>query len=346
MTRLSQKLKTHFDEANSRYIQIDNINEVIASKFNDFDLRNHINQKVNRILNIGIGNGLELIALYKIYKKEKTEIIGVDVSSASIKLAKDLLIKNKIDPRRVEMVNCSAINLSFPDEYVDIVFMNSLLHEVFSYSPNGENAWELAIKEACRVLTAGGILYIEDFAGVNETGKVDIVFKTNFARKFYEYFRNEYRLFRTWGKTHQGLFSKERKRIIENLPVLDETKNSVLLGSALALELLTHFKIFNNDFNKGLTVLGDTEWIEINERYYLSAGGVRGPLGTSDYIERVLDIANRDIRFQIEALESHEIERKNFLEDIKKHFSAHNETGNDFIQFSSKKMKIMFRKVA
>lgn len=132
----SGKLKTHLNRANSRYIQLNNINEIIASKYNDFYLNDYIGKKPKRILNIGIGNGLELITLYKIYKEE-VKIIGIDVSTTSIDLAKNLIAENKIDPKQIELIICNASNLSFPDKYFDIVFMNSLLHEVFSYSPNG-----------------------------------------------------------------------------------------------------------------------------------------------------------------------------------------------------------------
>lgn len=346
MIGLSEKLKKHLDKANFRYIQISNINEIIASKYSDFSLQNHVDRKVNRILNIGIGNGLELVALYRIYKKERAEIIGVDVSPISIKLARDLLIKNKIDPLRVKLVVCNATKLPFPDEYIDIVFMNSLLHEVFSYSPNGKKDWESAIKEACRVLAPGGLLYIEDFAAPNEAGYVKIILKSELARNFYEYFRNEYRSFKSWGKIHAKLFSKDRKLIAKNMPILKTPENSILLGSALALELLTHFKIFANDLNSKLTFLGDKEWIEINERYYPSADGIKDLTGIDRYIQKVLNVVNKDLNSgrQLNCLEFYVTERANFLKDIRKHFSAYTEKRKDFIPFSSKKMKILFKK--
>ena len=159
----SNRLKNHFDLANSRYTQLKNIDDIIASKFNDFNLRNYAEPGFTKILNIGIGNGLELITLRKIYSEDRIKIIGIDISPTSIDLTKNLLSKHSIDPCQVELVTCNAKSLPFPNKYVDIIFMNSLLHEVVSYSKNWGEAWESAIHEAYRVLTPGGLLYIEDF---------------------------------------------------------------------------------------------------------------------------------------------------------------------------------------
>lgn len=347
MTKLSKKTIFHFDQANMRYTQLKKIDEIVTLKCHDFNLRDYANPEFNMILNIGIGNGLELIALHKIYKDDQIKIIGVDISPTSIELTKDLLLKNSINPHQVELVHCNATRLPFPNQYVDIIFMNSLLHEVISYSTDWEKAWESAIYEAYRVLNPGGLLYIEDFTAFNINGNVRIFFKTEFARQFYKYYRNEYRSFKSWGEGHIKLFTRDRELIINNLPDLKRSEDSVLLGSALALELLTHFKIFSNDFKNGLAVLGDREWIEINERYYLSSDGVQSLIGTDEYVNKILNVVNNNKKLcgQLKTLKSDEVERSNFLKDIQTNFSALDEKGKDFIQFSSKKMRLLFKKV-
>lgn len=346
MTKLPKKPRAHFDRANERYTQLSKINDIIASKRIDFDLRNYINPKSKKILNIGLGNGLELITLHKIYKEDQIKIIGIDVSPTSIELAENLLVKNDIDLNQVELINCNATKLPFPDRFVDIIFMNSLLHEVISYSQNWKKDWESAICEAYRVLTPGGLLYVEDFTATDTNGNVKIIFKSEFARKFYDYFRNEYRSFKSWGKEYIEFFSKDRKLIFKNLPILKKEEDSIMLGSALALELLTHFKIFNNDFRSGLVVLGDKEWIETNERYYLSTNGVKDIISTKEYVKKILNLIknNNKLKGQLQCIKLDEIERANFLEDTQVNFFAFSEDGTDFIQFSSKKMKLLFRK--
>lgn len=343
----SKRLKNHLDLANSRYTQLQNIEDIIASKFSDFNLRNYTEPGFTKILNIGIGNGLELITLRKIYSEGHIKIIGIDISPTSIDLTKNLLIKHHIDPCQVELVNCNATKLPFPDQDIDIIFMNSLLHEVVSYSKNWGKAWKSAIHEAYRVLTQGGLLYIEDFTAANTSGFIKITFKSELARNFYTYFRNEYRSFRSWGKEGAKSFKKDRELIVKNLPLLKKSEDTILLDSALALELLTHFKIFNNDFKNGLVTLGDKEWIEINERYYLSSDGIQNLTSTEQYVKRILDIINRGNKSkgQLKCIKSEEIERNNFLEDIQMNFSALTENGADFIQLSSKKMKLLFKKV-
>lgn len=342
----SKKLKNHFDQANSRYTQLRNIEDIIASKFNDFNLRDYTEPRFNKILNIGIGNGLELVALSKIYNEDQIKIIGADISPISIELTKDLLFKHSVDPHQVELVNCNATKLPFPSQYVDIIFMNSLLHEVVSYSTDWIKAWDSTIREAYRVLTPGGLLYIEDFTASNISGYVRMVFKSEFAKKFYKYFCNEYRSFKSWGEEGAKSFTKDRELIIKNLPILRRSENIILLGSTLALELLTHFKIFSNDFKSGLAVLGDREWIEINERYYLSPDGIQNLIGTEEYVKKILNVINKNGKLggQLKCLKSDEIDRTNFLEDIQINFSALDKDGNDFIKYSSKKMKLLFKK--
>lgn len=343
----SNRLKNHFDLANSRYTQLKNIDDIIASKFNDFNLRNYAEPGFTKVLNIGIGNGLELITLQKIYSEDHIKIIGIDISPTSIDLTKNLLIKHGIDPHQVELVNCNATKLPFPNQYVDIIFMNSLLHEVASYSKNWGKAWESAIHEAYRVLTSGGLLYIEDFTATNISCYIKITFKSELAKNFYTYFRNEYRSFKSWGEEGAKSFKKDRELVTKNLPLLKKSEDSILLGSALALELLTHFKIFNNDFKSGLVALGDKEWIEINERYYLSSDGIQNLTSTEQYAKKILNIVNRGnlSKGQLKCLKSDEIDRNNFLEDIQINFSANTENGEDFIKLSSKKMKLLFKKV-
>lgn len=347
MARLPKNLKIHFNQANSRYTQLKNIDDIIASKFNDFNLRKHIEPGFTKILNVGIGNGLELITLRKIYDEDQIKIIGIDISPTSIDLTKNLLSKHSIDPRQVELVNCNATKLPFPNQYIDIIFMNSLLHEVVSYSKNWEKAWESAVHEAYRVLTPGGLLYIEDFTAADTSGYVKIIFKSELARNFYTYFRNEYRSFRSWNEEGAKSFKKDRKLVIKSLPILKKSEDTIFLGSVLALELLTHFKIFNNDFKIGLVTLGDKEWIEINERYYLSPDGIQNLTSTEQYVKRILNIVNKGKKSkgQLKCLKSDEIDRNNFLEDIQINFSAFTESGEDFIKLSSKKMKLLFKKV-
>lgn len=346
--KIAKKLKTHLNRAITRYSQIDNLDGMISSKYVDLDLRNFFTSKVKRILNIGIGNGVELIALSRIYKLNKTKIFFVDFSTASIALAKRMMANHNLDHEQIKLIKGNATSLPFPDGYFDIIFMNSLLHEVFSYSPNGDRAWKLALQEASRVLISNGILYIEDFAATDKRGNVRVVFKSEFAKRYYNYFRKEFRSFNSWGNVYTKLFSKDRKLIIKNMPVLKKSDREVILGPELALELLTHFKVFNNDLKSGITFLGDKRWIEINERYYPSPEGTQRLLSTVQYVKKVLNIVNRNgqAKEKLKCLKFCEITRPNFTAEISKHFSAKTKTGTDFIQFSSRKMKVIFKKLA
>lgn len=98
-----------------------------------------------RLLDLGCGTGF-IIFLAKSYF---TELYGVDITPAMLDLATKK-IKNK-KQKNIKLSLQSSDNLSFPNNYFDVVTAYSFLHHLSSPLPT--------LKEVYRVLRDGGIFY-------------------------------------------------------------------------------------------------------------------------------------------------------------------------------------------
>ena len=101
-----------------------------------------------KILDLACGPGLLSKKLSFVFPK--SEIIGIDVSEYSIKLAK----KNCKGIKNIKFMIGNAQNISFPNDYFDIIICKDSLHHF-------QNALK-SIKEMYRVLKKNGIIYIQD----------------------------------------------------------------------------------------------------------------------------------------------------------------------------------------
>jgi len=115
----------------------------IWSEFNIF--RGYIKDG-DRVLDIGCGNG----RLLKLLKDKNIDYIGVDNSEKLINLAKEKYPQNRF-------LVADSLNLPFPENYFDEVFLIAVLHNV----PSKEFRLQI-LKEAKRVLKQDGILIIKN----------------------------------------------------------------------------------------------------------------------------------------------------------------------------------------
>ena len=101
------------------------------------DFANFSSAKGKKVLEIGCGTGL---FTRKFYNATHADIIAIDISQELLDEAKQLLpeVNFKLD---------DAMNLSFADNYFDVVFGSSILHHL-DFKP--------AMKEVFRVLKPGG----------------------------------------------------------------------------------------------------------------------------------------------------------------------------------------------
>jgi len=104
------------------------------------------------LLDVGCGSGNLIIQVAKKYPS--LDLIGVDLSSEILELAKKKAVENNLNEKIVFKIG-SVESLPFPDKSVDFILSTLSLHH-----------WEdpkQAFEEIFRVLTDGGVLLIFDF---------------------------------------------------------------------------------------------------------------------------------------------------------------------------------------
>lgn len=123
-----------------------------AQSVDDFAIEKRAKQILSRLstegkvmLDVGCGNGLYTFRL----ADDDDKVIGVDMAKGQIAGARKFKVELK---RSIEFARASAESLPFCDQCFDAV----LLIEMLDHVPNHEEA----VREACRVLRAGGDLIV------------------------------------------------------------------------------------------------------------------------------------------------------------------------------------------
>jgi ubiquinone/menaquinone biosynthesis C-methylase UbiE len=105
-----------------------------------------------RILDIGCGSGVPTIELAGL---SQGEIIGMDIHQPSLdRLARRIKQAGLSD--RVKAVNCSMLNMNFPDESFDIIWAEGSIFVI---------GFETGLREWRRLLKPNGFLVVHDELG-------------------------------------------------------------------------------------------------------------------------------------------------------------------------------------
>jgi len=99
------------------------------------------------VLDIGCGTGTHL----KMYLEKKCNIFGVDVSESMLNVAKKKLGRN------ATLELCDATNTPFSEDFFDLVYCMTVLHEM------DEDIRIGVLKEADRILKSNGRILLIDF---------------------------------------------------------------------------------------------------------------------------------------------------------------------------------------
>lgn len=273
------------------------------------------------ILSVGIGAGEEIETLSRLFPFT-TKYIGIDLSSVALGVVKDKL---KL-PSNPILTMGNAVQLPFANDSLDGIVYSAVLHEVFSYMPWGVTAWSSAVAEGVRVLAPDGYMLIRDPAAPKCKSSVNIVFKTEFSQKFYDYFSAFYRV-------DNGSMNN-----LDYFP--PRGKSKVKLERSQAGELLMHFRNFARDYKRGLTHFGDPEWKEIKEAYFFYEEGISLP--PEEYAQKVLRIGEK---FSLILVGQNISPRPEINQFLSEHFlfTDHQEN-EDIIADCTQKMELLFQK--
>jgi arsenite methyltransferase len=143
---------------------------VVASKFGKFRIRDALISRIawrgdERVLDVGCGHGLLLVAAAK--RLTTGRAVGIDIwcndqgDNRPENTARNARIEGVAD--RIEIRDCDARQLAFPDEYFDVVISSQALHNI----PEDRDR-EQAICEIMRVLKPGGQVAIYDIKRISQ----------------------------------------------------------------------------------------------------------------------------------------------------------------------------------
>ena len=175
------------------------------------------------IASVGVGGGLEVRVLADLFKDKKIMIVGVDLCDNALRIASKYLSENNV---QAQLIKGSAVYL--PLKNVDGIVLSAIMHEIYSYVQDGRFAWMKALKSAANSLSDNGIILLRDFAAPDEKGDIRLSFLTEDSRRFYKYFRNNFRFFSSWQQDDVKCFND--KRIDNNdHPDIKDDEGSVVI---------------------------------------------------------------------------------------------------------------------
>lgn len=351
----AKRVQGYLDGAGMDYLNAINGNtpeSLIGTVKKLASLKRHLGNPKS-VISIGVGQGEEIHALHELYKIANPRIIGVDISCLALNAAQQRASDNKISS---EFVVSNATNLPFNDGSVSGIVLSSVLHEVYSYLPNGKKAWNEAIQEATRVLAEEGCLLIKDPAATDLKGNVRMTFISDLARQFYDYFRAEYCVFNSWQPNERERIARRRESNGNDFPSVDDNQ-TIDVSIDQAAEIMFVMRNFWNDSGNGLTHIGDKSWKEINETYYLpsNCGETGVYMSTSQYVEEVLRQGNLSLGqtpYKLVCVEQNQSQRPNTVNFLSSHFflslsrrrTSSEERSRRLISQTTNKMQLVFQK--
>lgn len=300
------------------------------------------------IVSVGVGAGEETQAAAELFLAMGATVYGLDVSPTAVARARERMARYGLP---AEIVEGSATDLPFETESVGAFILSSIMHEIYSYVPDGKAAWTRAIEEVALKSTLGGKLLLRDFAAPSQQGMVTLTFLTEMAADFYAYFAA---FFRTFPDDPESAQIKHRRRFGDtDFPLPQSGAWSVQLEYDRAAEVLLHFKNYSSDIDRGLTWLGNPGWKELNESYlppHPSSADVT-TMDQDEYIQVVIEVANRVLHqrgYTYVCVESETSARPLVNEHLADHFALEltqsSASSLELIAACTTKMELVFSK--
>jgi len=135
------------------------------------------NINVDRILEVGSNIGIQLLYLRR---KGFKKLYGIEINRYAIEKSKEVT-----NGRAIDIIEGSALDIPFKDDYFDLVFTSEALIHI---SPNDINQVLDEIYRTTKKYIWGSEFYSEKYTEVNYRGYNNLLWKTNFAQLYLDRF--------------------------------------------------------------------------------------------------------------------------------------------------------------
>lgn len=322
-------IQKHLDDAGVSYLRSisDTRPESVVAIKKRFSPLQHLVKSGSTVVSVGAGQGEELCGIQELFKGS-VNIVALDISETALEQAK---IRTQRNAFEVSFLHGDATKMPLADNSVDAVILSSVLHEVYSYNPNGFDAFLKCLKEVNRVLKKDGVVFIRDFAAPDENNFVSLRMRTPIAMKFYEWFSEVYRKLPSW--------DKKASTFNTDAVTLPPIGNGVVrIPFVTAAELLLHFRSFWGDYQKGDICTSDSEWKEADEIYLVQ--DTLTTLNPSQYIEALHDGLGATFDLVYKKISERD-QTNTFLEE---HFTLLDDKRKNCIPQTTRKIECIFQK--
>jgi ubiquinone/menaquinone biosynthesis C-methylase UbiE len=164
-----------------------------------------------RILDIGCGAGIPTLELAR---SGQGEVTGIDIDQHALDEFSTKISELGLSDR-VKALNCSLINMDFPDESFDIIWSEGSIYAI---------GFEKGLRQLKRFLKPGGFMVIHDEQG-NVKEKMEQISKCGYELLGYFILSKE-----TWWKEYfdplEKLIAKAQTRYSNNLKILEEVQEA------------------------------------------------------------------------------------------------------------------------
>lgn len=187
MFRITRQMKEWMGEFGKEYtnrnaLSLNEVNKLNRKKFGitRTELNNLFIGELDptvKILEVGSNIGNQLLLLQRMGFKN---LYGIEINSYAIELSKSRT-------KNINIVQGSAFDIPFKDEFFDLVSTSGLLIHI---APSDINEVLDDIYRCTRDYIWGAEYYSDEYTEVNYRGRTELLWKTNFAKLYLERFND------------------------------------------------------------------------------------------------------------------------------------------------------------
>ena len=185
--KITMQMKEWMEDFGKKYtdrnaLTLDEMNEMYRKKFgiSREDLNNLFIAEMNRnikILEVGSNIGNQLLLLQKMGFKK---LYGIEINDYAVEFSKSR-------SKNINIIQGSAFDIPFKDEYFDLVFTSGLLIHI---SPSDIGMVMREIHRCAKKYIWGFEYYFDKYIEIVYRGKKDLLWKANFPQLYLDLFKD------------------------------------------------------------------------------------------------------------------------------------------------------------